>query len=190
MKHILNEIDISSHLKSRGVDIDKTRVVVDEKDGVAYFFLYNLSGKIVGYQRYNPSGVKSISGNKRQTKVDLSLLRYKTFRNKDEIVVYGIESYDIKSKYLFVVEGIFDCIKIQNAGYPAIAVLSNNPSNDIKSWIKTLPQEIIVIADKDDAGSKLKKIGHRNFVAPAGYKDLGEMPQYVVNSFLKQIIKR
>lgn len=190
LKDILNEVDILSHLKSRGVDPNKTRVITDEKNGAAYFFLYNLSGKIVGYQRYNPTGSKEISGNKRQTKIDINLLKYKTYRGTGEISVYGIQTYDIKSKYLFVVEGIFDCIKIHNAGYPAIAVLSNDPSDSTKSWLKTLPQEIIVIADKDDAGSRLRKVGNRSFVVPGEYKDLGEMPQQEVNNFLQLIIKK
>jgi len=186
LKDILNEVDILSHLKSRGVDPKKTRVITDEKSGSAYFFLYNLSGKIVGYQRYNPMGSKELSGKK----FDINLLKYKTYRGKDEISVYGIETYDIKSKYLFVVEGIFDCIKIHNAGYSAIAVLSNDPSDSTKSWLKTLPQEIIVIADKDDAGSKLRKIGKRSFVVPEGYNDLGEMPQQEVNDFIQLIVKK
>lgn len=189
LKDILNEIDIRQHLKDRGIDFNKTRVIVDDENDAAYFFLYTLSGKLVGYQRYNPSGSKAISGNKRQTKVDPSLLKYKTFRGIGEISVYGIETYDIKSKYLFVVEGIFDCIKIHNAGYPAIATLSNDPTDSTKSWLKTLPQEIITVVDKDPAGEKLAKVGHRSVTVPDPYKDLGEMPQDEVNAFLQSVVK-
>lgn len=189
LRDILGEIDIRQHLQDRGIDFDKTRVIVDDENDAAYFFLYTLTGKLVGYQRYNPSGSKAISGNRRQSDVDLSLLKYKTFRGHGEISVYGIETYDMNSKYLFVVEGIFDCIKIHNAGYPAIATLSNDPTDSTKSWLKTLPQEIIVVADKDKAGQKLAKTGHRSVSVPDPYKDLGEMPQDQVNAFLQSIVK-
>jgi hypothetical protein len=46
MKYILlfEKYEIISHLKGRGVDPDKTRVIIDEKTDDVYFFLYNLSG--------------------------------------------------------------------------------------------------------------------------------------------------
>lgn len=50
--------DLLNHLRERGIDPDSTDVVIDEESGIATFLLYNLSGKLVGYQRYNPKGDK------------------------------------------------------------------------------------------------------------------------------------
>lgn len=46
--------NLDKHLKGRGIDKDKTRVIIDEESSDVFFFLYNLSGKMVGYQKYNP----------------------------------------------------------------------------------------------------------------------------------------
>ena len=56
MNHLLlfEDFDIFSHLKGRGIDPGKTRVIIDEQSSDVYFFLYNLSGQMVGYQKYNP----------------------------------------------------------------------------------------------------------------------------------------
>ena len=182
--------DIEDHLKSRGIDMEKTHVVFDTKTNTATFFLYNISGQLVGYQYYNPHGSKSLD----QKKADRRLMKYYTYvtGQKDEkrLAVWGLESYDMKSSVLFVVEGIFDAVKIQNAGYPAIAILSNDPRQDLKTWLKTLPQTIIAVLDRDDnsSGNKLASTGDRSTMTPAPYKDLGDMPQEEVNTFIKQIL--
>ena len=49
---------ISSHLRGRGIDPTKTRLIIDEETEDTYFFLYNLSGQMVGYQKYNPNYAK------------------------------------------------------------------------------------------------------------------------------------
>lgn len=191
LSQILEELDIENHLKERGIDFNKTNVVVNKTNNVAYFFLYNLSGQLVGYQYYNPTGLKAIRSNfKDQDPLNLNLLKYKSYVSNNEIAVYGLETYDLKSKYLFIVEGIFDSIKIHNAGYPAIATLSNDVTKSTRNWIKTLPQEIIVIYDNDEAGKRLIKLGHRAFTSPKPYKDIGEMPQTEVNEFLNKILNK
>lgn len=189
VKYILESIDIESHLKSRDLDFNKTHVVMNKKDGAAYFFLYNTSGKLVGYQRYNPAGSKYIRGNnKNAMKVDLNLMKYRTYVSNREIAVYGMETYDISSRVLFIVEGIFDCIKIHNAGYPAIAMLSNGTTQSTISWLHTLPQTKIVIYDNDATGKQLRKLGDASASCPDPYKDLGEMPQSEVNTFLRYVL--
>lgn len=45
---------IETHLEDRDVKLNDKRfpVMVDKENDVAYFPLFNLSGKFVGYQRY------------------------------------------------------------------------------------------------------------------------------------------
>jgi hypothetical protein len=43
-----------------------------------------------------------------------------------KIAVWGLESYDNSSKYLFITEGIFDIARVTESGYGA--VLGNDPN--------------------------------------------------------------
>lgn len=180
---------IIDHLKERGVDLEKTKVILDIENNYATFFLYNLSGQLVGYQFYNPKGDKKLGG-QNQSKFDKALMKYYTYatgkNDEKHLAVYGLETYKMNYPYLFITEGLFDAIKIHNAGYPAIAVLSNNPRRDMKSWLRSLPQETIAIIDNDEnlSGNKLIKFSDFSFKTPDPYKDLGDMPQNEVNSFL------
>jgi hypothetical protein len=188
--NFINEGNLLDHLKSRGLDTEKTHVLYDEESGNTYFFLYNLSGQMIGYQKYNPEGVKKEYGEE---------ARYYTFlgkeydkldnANRSKISVYGLETYDVHKKYIFVVEGIWDVIKLHNMGEPAFANLGNSLSDQQRNWYNTLPQEIIVIRDKDDAGKNLVKIADHVYTAPGDYKDLGEMSQEEVNKFISNIKK-
>lgn len=181
---------ILDNLKMRGVDLSKTRVVTDVENNNATFFIYNLSGQLIGYQYYNPNGSKKVN----QSKFDKSVMKYYTYvtgKNEEkQIAVWGLESYELKHPYLFITEGLFDAIKIQNSGYPAIALLSNNPRKDTKSWLGSLPQTIIAILDNDDnkSGNKLAKFGDHSFITPHPYKDLGDMEQEDVNKFIKECL--
>lgn len=190
MKKFNNSIE--KHLKSRGVNAQKVRVIFNIDDDYATFFLYNLSGQLVGYQHYNPKGIKKQrQGNKEFDKDTMKYYTYVTGKKSEKaLAVWGLESYKLDAPYLFVTEGIFDAVKIQNAGYPAIATLSNDPNMGIKSWLKTLPQTIIVIADNDDnnSGNKLLKFGNISKIVPTPYKDLGDMPQEEVNLFISNIV--
>lgn len=183
MAGLLEAVDIEQNLRDRGVDPTKTEVIVDKQTNRATFLLYNLSGSLVGYQRYDPN----------QGKVRDNMGRYFTYIGSEgdykKLAVYGTQTIEQSVPYLFLVEGIFDCIKIHNAGYPGIAVLGNNPKI-LKSWISILNKKIIVICDNDAAGNSLKKLSKINFTTPSPYKDLGEMPQQEVNKFLKDVLKK
>ena len=185
-----NTHKIESHLRDRGVT-NRTRVIVDTVNNVATFMLYNLSGKLVGYQSYNPNGDKKIHKFKGSDQsLDKTLLYYFTHIIKvgktKEIAVFGLETYDINSKYLFIVEGIFDAIKLHNQGLPAIALLTCDPVN-MKEWLTTLPQEKIAIYDNDGNKDSLKlsRYSDKAYHAPDPYKDLGDMPDREVKDFIK-----
>lgn len=181
------------HLKVRGVVPEKTRFIYDEQSGDTYFFLYNLSGQMTGYQKYNPAYPKTGQGKLE----DPRLAKYFIWTGDEgygkKIAVWGLESLKWNDEYLFVTEGIFDCVKIHNSGNPAIAVMCNNPSDSLKSWIRTLPQKKIVIYDNDVAGRRLKTIGDWSFTTPESedtervIKDLGDMTQEEANEFISEI---
>ncbi len=197
----MNKIDIEQHLKERGVDTSKTKVIVDKESNTATFLIYNLSGQLIGYQFYNPNGEKNTLiarkhiKNLKSDKDVQSLrdyIRYYTRISEYQkgISVYGLETYTKDSNILFVTEGIFDCIKIHNAGYPAVATLTNAGSLELKTWFKIIPQTIIAIHDNDPSGEILKKLADYSFPAPEGYKDLGDTPQNLVDGYLKIIVNK
>ena len=105
MRYLLlfENFDTTSHLKGRGIDTEKTRVIIDEESGDTFFFLYNLTGQMVGYQKYNPKFPKKgqsskTLGNPKDTKY------YNWVGEEDEgkkIAVWGLESYNVSDKYMF-----------------------------------------------------------------------------------------
>jgi len=176
--------NIEAHLRDRGLDPDNIHVIIDKENGLATFLLYNLSGQLVGYQRYNPMGDKKDHTNSLSAK-------YFTWVTKEsektaKLAVWGTEFIDPDNPNLFVTEGIFDAVKIHNAGLPVVAVLGNNPKV-LKSWFAILNKHTIAVIDNDAAGKSLANLTDEHFVTPAPYKDLGEMPQGAVNKFLASV---
>ena len=186
---LFEDFDTQEHLKTRGVDSSKTKVIIDEESGDSFFFLYNLSGQMVGYQKYNPKYDKKGQNSKalddpRKTKY------YNWVGNEPEgkkIAVWGLESFNISDKYIFITEGIFDIARAHEAGYAGIAVLCNDPNPQLCYWLKTLPQTKIVIYDNDKAGKKLIKLGDYSFSVEGG-KDLNDLTPEQAKEFLDSII--
>jgi len=183
IKFINEEFD---HLKSRGVDPKRTHFVHDTESNNTYFFLYNLSGESIGYQKYNPDNEKA-GGLGWMGRYFTKVRKEATGHSK--IAVYGLETYQIDKDYFFITEGIFDVIKVHNVGEPGIANLGCSVSKQAKNWYNSLPQIKIVIQDRDDAGTELGTIGDYVYTVPEPYKDLGEMPQEEVNEFINNILK-
>ncbi len=186
---------IEQHLKDRGIDLKdqlKYPVYVDREKDVAYFPLFNLSGKFVGYQRYNPKGQKGKNSFKLNNK-DKKYYTYATKENPEKkvssISVYGLHTLD-KRPYVFVVEGIFDAVKLIKLNEPVIAVLSNDPKK-LKNFFFILQKKVIAICDRDEnkAGNKLKRIANKCYFTPEPYNDLGDMDIKEVKKFIRNIKK-
>lgn len=169
---------IIDHLKHRDVP-DTARVFVDIEENLAYFTLFNLSGKIVGFMRYNPVGHKARGKWRKET----TLLKYKTVvtkendeRNISHLALYGLHTLD-ERPFVFVVEGIFDAVKLETLKLPVIATLTNDPKK-LKNFFFILSQtkDIIAWLDRDVSGKKLRKIAKHVIVTPEPYGDLGDMP--------------
>lgn len=181
----LFELHIYTHLKDRGIDPDKTQLIIDDESGDVFFFLYNLSGQMVGYQKYNPKFPKK---GQRINNKDTKYYNWVGDENYGKkIAVWGLESYNFTDKFLFITEGIFDIARVHQAGYPGIAVLCNDPSPQLVGWLKTLPQKKIVIYDNDGPGKKLIKLGDYAFSVEHG-KDLNDLSEEDSKVFLDNII--
>ena len=83
---------------------------------------------------------------------------------------------------VYIVESSFDAIRLDQVGFPAVATLGSNVSNIQIELLKKYFNNIIVIADNDEAGGNMKskiidKLGSRVSVITLEkqYKDIGDM---------------
>lgn len=88
-----------------------------------------------------------------------------------------------KSDRVYVVESSFDAIRLDQVGLPAVATLGANVSNAQIELLQKYFNNIIVIADNDEAGGNMKdriveKLSSRVSVIELNkkYKDIGDMP--------------
>lgn len=153
-------------------------VYVDEDEGVATFMLYDLSGALCGYQQYRPGAGKEKKNHPREG-------RYYTYRIEGRIPVFGLETWGW-SRPLFITEGIFDCVRIHNLGYAAIATLSNDPKH-MRSWFRAMSRTIIAICDGGPSGTKLAKYGDFAVACPET-RDLGDMDDQEVSETLSSAL--
>ena len=143
---------LKEHLKRRHLDLALHRPVLDEEERVVTFYLWNLSGELVGFQQYRPEGEKKPQNNPKQGK-------YFTHRSKPTVTVWGVESLHLTPHVVFLTEGVFDAARLTELGYSALAVLSNTTGHDLKNWLGMLNRKVVAVCDNDAAGKKLAKFG-------------------------------
>lgn len=160
-------------------DLDVTKYSgVSIHDDVYTFPLWNLSGQLVGYQQYRPDAGKERLPNPRD-------MRYFTYLPKSTNTAWGLETLDPKKRVLFLVEGVFDAVKLHNAGFNALALLTNNPK-PLKPWLHSLGYYLISVCEGDEAGKKLATVGHEAIYLPEGF-DVGDMSSRCVKQFFQEI---
>jgi DNA primase len=83
---------------------------------------------------------------------------------------------------VYVVESSFDAIRLDQCGFPAVATLGANVSNVQTDLLQKYFNNVIVIADNDEAGGNMKtkiveRLGARVTVIKLDkqYKDIGDM---------------
>lgn len=178
--------NLQNHLEERGCTNSQGVILgVD----TAYFLLYDILGRVVGYQHYNPSGTRDHKGKPKNEE-----LRYYTylsdylFQNNHKSSLWGYQHLNFNKSVIFLVEGIFDAYKVINAGYNCLATLGNEPSVlKEQLFLLRVTHTIIVIADDDSAGRQLLKYGHKGYTCKGG-KDLGELSQQDASVFLNGLL--
>jgi DNA primase len=90
---------------------------------------------------------------------------------------------------VYIVESSFDVIRLDQCGFPAVATLGANVSNSQVELLQKYFNNVIVIADNDEAGGNMKtkiieKLGSRVSVIQLNkeYKDIGDMSDEAINS--------
>lgn len=169
-------MNLVDHLKYRHLDLELHRPMVDQDEGVVTFYLWNLSGQLVGYQQYRPLGEKKPQNNPKEGK-------YFTYRKQPTLAVWGVESL-VYPGPVFVCEGVFDAARLTEKGCAALAVLSNNTGWDLKNWLGCLNRLTVAVCDNDEAGRKLAKFGRE--VVYTEDKDLGDSSDEFVEALVRR----
>lgn len=174
--------NLEQHLISRGMDPTKYHVSYDDAEGVVTFYLYNLSGQIVGYQQYRPDQPS------KKKKNDPKSGRYFTYLPREVEGVFGLDVLDYDDRTIYIVEGVFKAAVLHKLGYNSIAVLSATPKR-MKPWFKILKQSwnLVAIGDNDPAGASLVTTVGKGFQSPV---DLDEMLLESINNMITNFTEK
>jgi DNA primase len=103
-------------------------------------------------------------------------------------VLFNLHRVKASSK-VYVVESSFDAIRLDQCGFPAVATLGANVSNAQIELLQKYFNDILVIADNDEAGGNMKdriveKLGSRVSVIQLNkkYKDIGDMDDEAIKN--------
>lgn len=166
---------LKKHVADRYIDTRLHTVYFSEE--AATFPLWDLTGRFLGYQKYNPNASKD----KRNTETG----RYHLITTTNTNAVWGSESWYL-SNTLFVTEGIFDAARLTFKGYSAIAVFSCGLPDNTVNWLRNLSRirPVVMVADNDKPGIAFTTYGLPYHIVQE-YKDLGEASDAYVNSLVK-----
>ena len=114
----------------------------------------------------------------------------KDFKNTPRLpkskVLFNLHRVKTSSK-VYIVESSFDVIRLDQCGFPAVATLGANVSNVQIDLLQKYFNNIIVIADNDEAGGNMKdkileRLGSRVSVIQLDkqYKDIGDMSDQAI----------
>ncbi len=116
----------------------------------------------------------------------------KEFKNTPKLpkskVLFNLHRTKSYSK-IYVVESSFDAIRLDQVGLPAVATLGANVSNIQIELLRKYFNNIIVVADNDEAGGNMQKraierLGSRVSVLQLDkkYKDIGDISDEAIRS--------
>lgn len=152
-------MDLKQHLMERHYDHTKYKnQILDEENSVLSVYLSNLAGQFVGFQQYRPLEQSKKMNNPKES-------RYFTYSQRGVNACWGLETLNPNNKTLFLVEGIFKASALHMLGLNAVALLTSNPK-PMKSWLHTLPYNLVGIGDNDKAGLGMQRIAGQGFQSP------------------------
>lgn len=157
-----------SYFSGRKINIDsinKFGLGFSEKQDMVTVPVHSPDGMLLGFV------ARSIEG--KEFKNTPGLPKSKTLFNLNRVKT---------ANKVYVVESSFDAIRLDQVGFPAVATLGANVSGMQIDLLQKYFNDIIVIADNDEAGGNMKnrlleKLGGRVSVIQLNnkYKDIGDM---------------
>lgn len=171
------------HLRTRGLTTFH-RCWFDYQQEVVTFPIWSFepTRQLVGYQRYNW----------REVKIRDNGGKYFTWLadNYKDRAAYGLDNC-FGYGPLFVVEGVWDSLRVGNCHFDCLALLTCSPCKNLKAHLRQLAGDrpIVALCDNDANGSglRLKSAGDYHFVVPSPYKDTNEMPHDVCFNWLTEV---
>ena len=162
------------------------------KDSISKFKLgYSEKQDMVVVPVYSPTGMclgivgRSIEG--KEFKNSPGLPKSKTLFNIDKVKT---------ASKVYIVESSFDVIRLDQVGFPAVATLGANVSAQQIELLQKYFNDIVVIADNDEAGGNMKnkiveKLKSRVSVVQLNkeYKDIGDMDNDAIKNIEFQFDK-
>lgn len=152
-------MDMEQHLRSRWFDPGRYSGVWIEPGVSVTVAMWNFSGQMVGYQKYQPDAPRLHDNSVNS--------RYHTWFGQGLIGCWGMESLDWRSDVVFLVEGIFNASRLHWHKLPALALIANDPKH-LGNWLSMLPHRRIAALDGDAASIKLTKYAHQFIQMPPG----------------------
>ncbi len=93
---------------------------------------------------------------------------------------------------LFITEGIWDSIRVNNCHVDCIALLCNSPSKQLKQYIRMMlggrPLVALIDRDQNKAGEKLGRAFDYAYEPTEGYEDFGAMSHDVCFARMTEIL--
>lgn len=177
-KSLLENQEAKEYYLSRGIELDAIKFFklgYSEKRDMVTVPVYSDNGTCVGFV------ARSIKEKSFKNSVGLP-------RNK---VLYNLNN--VKFEKFAIVESSFDVIRLWQLNIPAVATLGANLGKAQVELIKKYSKGIIIAADTDEAGSKLKErlinsIDNISILSfPEGCKDIGDMTDVQIREQFSQL---
>jgi hypothetical protein len=179
---------LKKHLEERGMNTKLYRVSYNYYFSMITFFLYNLSGQLIGYHQYRPLADKKKKNHPKHGRY-YTYVPHKERREtadpkpRNVMAVFGLERVNPYDRTIYIVEGIFKASVLHRLGFNAIAVLTATPK-PMKPWFFILRQtwNLVAIGDPDKGGQMLVNTVGKGFLSPI---DLDEMEDQEILELLK-----
>lgn len=177
---------MKEHLLKRYCETERYTCYIDEETHAATFFLFNLTGQLVGYQKYDPLANKDGRNDQYGKYYTWCLDEGEGGKSKKALAFFGWESYYYRSDILCVTEGLFNAARLHTREIPCLALLGNDLKKSM-SLLRTIGirRKILAICDGDEAGRKLAKFGDVSF--ECGTNDVNDMTTFEFENLLKWI---
>jgi hypothetical protein len=144
------------------------------------FLFWELTGRLIGGVQYYWKGVKVAGVNSEND-------RYWYCNDKCHSGLFGLEFFNLSTiDTVFVVEGVWDAIRILSLGYPAVATIGS-PNFAIKAKIAGLPCKKIAVLDGDMRTVEIVRYVDDYIVLPPD-EDPNSMNPVVLKSLLDEVL--
>lgn len=164
-------MNIGQHLQSRGLQLSLYPHASLTED-VAIFPMYNFGKKMTGFNQYRPGAPKKGIDNHPK------LGKYYSFVVKNEIAVFGMESWDF-TEPVYLTGGMFKAATLNRLGYTSLHVSAVNPVV-LRQQLELTGRPYFAIGDADAEGAQFI----RRFGGWQSRVDLDEMTDDDVHTML------